>query len=293
MNLNEVLPIARPLVIFDCETTGPNPEVDRIVELGYTVFRPDGSVREWQGYINPGIPIPREATYGRGDEYPGHGITDEMVQGCRHCGRPQIEQHDGHEFHGWPTFAEIAPHLLKGFTGCDFGGYNIEGYDLPLTQAEFKRCGIEWSYAEAFIVDGLQIWKVGQKRTLSDASEFFLNESHKDAHHALDDVRKTVRVMVAQLTKFYQRFPRDIKALHELLWPSDPNWVDSKGKIIWNEAGVAVMNFGKKWKGLPITRMTRRDLLWVAEQATGMPLQVRQICRDAAAGRFPVRETKS
>lgn len=58
---------------WDTETTGPDPLEDRIVTAAFIVRgggRPD---REFSWLINPGIPIPPEATE-------VHGITDEMVQ---------------------------------------------------------------------------------------------------------------------------------------------------------------------------------------------------------------------
>jgi DNA polymerase-3 subunit epsilon len=264
-----LLPLQRPLIIFDTETTGPNPRMDRICEIGFIELHPEGSVREWQSFIHPTMPIPREATYGNGDNYPGHGITDEMVAEA-------------------PRFAELADSFLRGFSGCDFGGYNLKTFDLPLVQEEFQRAGITWSYAEARVLDGFRLWQIGRKRTLSDASEEFLGEAHDGAHRALDDVRTSLRVIVAQLLKFTQ-LPRDLAALHELQWPVDPNALDPDGKIVWKD-GVATVNFGKKWRGKRLDLMARRDLEWIVNEATGMSPQVKQICRDALAGKFPTKE---
>ena len=58
---------------WDTETTGPNPLEDRIVTAAFIVrggARPD---RVFSWLINPGIPIPEEASE-------VHGITDAMVQ---------------------------------------------------------------------------------------------------------------------------------------------------------------------------------------------------------------------
>lgn len=59
-------------VAFDTETTGPNPLEDRIVTAALVVRGGgrDDKVMSW--LINPGIPIPPEATE-------VHGITDEMA----------------------------------------------------------------------------------------------------------------------------------------------------------------------------------------------------------------------
>lgn len=303
-----LLPLARPLIVLDAETTGPNPEEDRIVEIGFVQIKPDGSHTTWSSFINPGIPIPHEATFGRpGSDYPGHGITDDIVRACRHCRRPRQDHEDGqperslladdiilvplsdHAFNGWPTFAEMAPHLLRGFTNCDYGGYNIKSYDLLLLQAEFKRAGHVWSWEGAHVIDGFRIWQIGQKRSLTDAVEFFLHEDHSGAHRAIDDVTASLRVILEQVQSVYTHLPREFDALHQVLWPVDPNAVDPDGKIIWKD-GEAVMNFGKKWKGVPLKRMTRRDLDWIVNTATGMSPAVKQICRDCLAGTFPIKK---
>ncbi|MFF7837612.1 exonuclease domain-containing protein [Streptomyces ossamyceticus] len=58
---------------WDTETTGPNPLEDRIVTAAFIVRTPGQDDRVFSWLINPGIPIPPEATA-------VHGITDAMVQ---------------------------------------------------------------------------------------------------------------------------------------------------------------------------------------------------------------------
>jgi DNA polymerase-3 subunit epsilon len=264
----DLLAITRPLLLFDTETTGPNPAQDRICELGFILIKPDGTVKEWQGYINPTVPIPHEASHGNGKDYPGHGITDEMVKDA-------------------PTFARLAENLHGGFTGCDFGGFNLKHYDLPLMQAEFERTGMKWSYDDARILDGYRLWQVGQARTLSDASEYFLGRKAEGAHRALYDVQVSRDVIMAQILRF--NLPRSVQSLHDLQWPRDPNAVDRDGKILWNKDGEAVINFGKKWKGTLLRMMKQRDLNWIATEATGINMEARRICAEAAKGNFPRR----
>lgn len=58
---------------WDTETTGPNPLEDRIVTAAFIVRGGGREDRVFSWLINPGIPIPPEATE-------VHGITDEMVK---------------------------------------------------------------------------------------------------------------------------------------------------------------------------------------------------------------------
>jgi len=294
----ELEPLTRPLLFFDTETTGPDPVVDRIVSIAFIHTKPDGSEKRWQTLINPGIPIPREATYGNGGDYPGHGITNAMVQGCRKCyerGQTEVsrDQHDAqqygeeelHDFAPWPKFSDIAANLYKGFSDADLGTYNGKRFDLPLMVEEFKRCGIEWGFDKVFLVDVYRIWQYCDPRSLTDACRFFLGREPSGAHSALSDIEDTIEVFRAQLRK-YDQLPRSLEKLHALMYPRDPNTIDPDGKIIWKN-GEAVMNFGTKYKGVPLKKMARRDLDWIVNKATGLSPSVKAICKDAMFGKFP------
>lgn len=82
-----------PTAWIDTETTGKYPGVDRTVQVGIARFEAGKPVAHDQWLVDPGIPIPAEATA-------IHGITDEMVKGA-------------------PTLAELfagtsIQHLLEG-----------------------------------------------------------------------------------------------------------------------------------------------------------------------------------
>lgn len=272
--LTTLLTLDRPLMWFDCETTGPNPSHDRIVSLTCVQMKPGATEDvEWTTLMNPEMAIPHEASHGNGGSYEGHGITDEMVKGA-------------------PTFRDLAPSLLRGFiTGTDYGGFNIKSFDLPLMQAEFTRAGYpQWDYSTARILDGFRLWQLGEARTLTDAVARFLKRTHEGAHGSAADVRATIEVVAEQLRTF-TNIPRDLAALHALAYPVDPNAIDPDGKLIW-KGDVAYVNFGKKWRGKRLDMLTRSDLIWIAETATGMNPTVKQICRDCLKGSYPVRASE-
>jgi DNA polymerase-3 subunit epsilon len=58
---------------WDTETTGPNPLEDRIVTAAFIVRTPGQDDRVFSWLINPGVPIPTDASE-------VHGVTDAMVQ---------------------------------------------------------------------------------------------------------------------------------------------------------------------------------------------------------------------
>jgi DNA polymerase-3 subunit epsilon len=67
-----------PFVAFDTETTGLGVS-DRLVELGAVRFCGDRIEGEWSALVDPGLPIPQEATA-------IHGIRDSDVRGCPAAG---------------------------------------------------------------------------------------------------------------------------------------------------------------------------------------------------------------
>lgn len=256
--------LQRRLLWFDLETTGLDVRNDRIVSIAFREYKPgEPAGREYYQVLNPGIPIPKEAS-------DIHGITDEDVVGK-------------------PSFSELAPHLLKGFRDCDYGGYNVRQYDLPLLSAEFTRAGHEWNYNDAGILDVMKLWDVLERRSLVRAVERFLGREHAGAHDANADIDETIQVFEAMLTQFRGKIPPTVAEIHQLLFPRDPNAIDPRGQIVW-KGDEAVINFGKKWKGTPLTKMSRRDLEWIANTATGVCDEAKAICRDCLAGKFPTKQ---
>lgn len=268
--ITDLIKLDRPLIFFDCETTGQEPKDDRIVSLAFLWFRPGLDPVEWHKLINPGIPIPYEATHGNGTTYPGHGITDDMVKDA-------------------PTFKDLAPGLLKGFHDCDYGGCSIRGFDLPLMKHEFERAGYVWSYDDARIIDILRQWQHIDPRSLSDAHARFLGEPMVGAHDALHDIRATIRIACAQFEQC-DTLPRNLQLLHDFLFPKKKGAIDPQGQIVWRD-GVATMNFGKNWRGKRLDMMTQRDLKWiVGPKCAGANATTKSICADALNGKFPVMQ---
>ena len=105
--------LERPLVVLDLETTGTKVHTDRIVEISPLKLLPDGSHEIKTRRLNPGIPIPAEATA-------IHGITDADVA-------------------NEPSFRQIARSLVAYLEGCDLCGYNLWNFDLKLLINEFRR----------------------------------------------------------------------------------------------------------------------------------------------------------
>jgi len=251
--------VSRGTVWLDYETTGKRKATARIVSIGLVIVEPGGAEREFSTLVNPTVPIPPGATR-------IHGVTDEMVKDA-------------------PRFDEIAGRLAATLDGRDYAGYNIR-YDLDVTVEEMRRAGRKWDYERARVIDGFRMLQVAEPRSLEDVVRDLLGERMDGAHDALVDVRAARRVVEALLRLYPDRLPSDPQALHDVCFPREPDWVDKRGKIYW-EGTEAAFSFGKH-KGKTLREAPRGYLSWVAFKADDFSDEVRQICKDALEGRFPV-----
>ena len=215
--LASALNLHRPLVFFDLETTGTFPLTDRIVQIGAIKVSPDGDTDLQCEIVNPGGPIPPEATA-------VHGITDEVVADR-------------------PSFTEIAPRVADFFADCDLAGFGIARFDVPLLEAEFCRAGIAFSTEGRRIVDALRLYHERERRDLAAAVDLYCGRPIEDAHSAAADAMHSLEVLAGQF-KRYPDLLADLDALDRLSLGADPSWLDREGKLVWR-GDTLVLNFGK------------------------------------------------
>jgi DNA polymerase-3 subunit epsilon len=249
--------------------------------------KPDGTEQRWSTLVNPTIPIPPDSTA-------VHGITDEMVRGCRicGCGAGDTDAHamlgdNPHTFAPWPTFADLAANLVLGFTNCDFAGYNVR-FDLRVLSFEFDRLRVDWSYADARVVDGHRLRQIVSPRTLSDAVRELLGREPTSAHDAVGDVQDALDV-IEWLLAHHEQLPRDLGALHLLQWPESDRRIDVDGKFVWGDDGEAVINFGK-YKDTRLRDLDKGFLRWMIKPEQTFPRAVKHIAWNAIKGIYPVRD---
>lgn len=255
--------LERPLIAFDVETHAfVPPEESRIVEIGFHMIYPDGRPpKEWQSFVQPGVLITAEATE-------KHGITNAMVEHA-------------------PTFKALAPSLAKGFTACDYCGYNVY-FDVRVFRAEMARAGQPWSLGEARLLDPFRLWRLAEPRTLSDAVRRFLNRDATRAHRAAEDAKDALDVALVQLDTFRQ-LPSDLQGLHDLCFEKEKDFVDPDGRFIWSNDEV-VITFGK-WGRMktPLKKLPPSYLQWILRGDFSQ--EVKDLSLNALHGKFPVRET--
>ena len=226
MNLN----LKNPLVFFDLETTGTNIVHDRIVEISFLKVHPNGKEEVKTRRINPEMPIPAESTA-------IHHITDEDVKDC-------------------PTFKQIAKSLADQIEGCDLAGFNSSRFDIPLLAEEFLRADVEIDFSKRKFIDVQIIFHKKEERTLKAAYKFYCEKNLEDAHSAEADTLATYEVLKAQLDR-YDDLENDMEKL-AADYSFFNNNVDLAGRIILDDKGVEVFNFGKH-KGKPVCEVLKNE----------------------------------
>ena len=223
------LNLKNPLVFFDLETTGIDIAKDRIVEISMVKVMPNGEEIVKTRRINPGMPIPPESTA-------IHGITDEDVKDC-------------------PKFKEIAKSLAAQIEGCDLAGFNSNRFDIPMLAEEFLRAGVDVDLNRRKFIDVQTIFHKMEQRNLTAAYKFYCNKDLTNAHSAAADTMATYEVLKAQLDR-YPELENDVNFLSK--YSSFTNNVDFAGRMVYNEKGQEVINFGK-YKGRLVEEVLKSD----------------------------------
>jgi DNA polymerase-3 subunit epsilon len=251
--------LKRPLAILDLETTGVWTDYDRIVEIAILKVNPDHTHIKFHKRVNPGIPIPPEATE-------VHGISDKDVS-------------------KEPKFGTIAEKVVRFLHGCDLAGFNLIRFDLSMLKHEFDRAKVKFSLEGRRVVDACRIFHRKERRDLTAAYRFFCGAEHDEAHSALHDARATWEVLKAQLTH-YEDLPTDLDGLHELCNEVDDRFVDGGASFVWRHR-KAVFAFGKH-RGTTLEVLARNDpsyLNWMLSQ--DFHIDTIRIVRNALDGKFP------
>ena len=252
------LNLTKPLVIFDLETTGLDIVKARIIQISYIKVHPDGREERGDLLLNPERPLPPVVTELT-------GISNEDVKDK-------------------PTFKQVAAQLANLFVGSDFGGFNSNGYDIPLLAEEFLRAGIDFDFSKCRMIDAMNIFRKMERHNLASAYKFYCGRKMEDdfeAHRADQDTEATYRVLMGELDKYApganpdepeKVLENNMDCLHE--FSKMNNNVDFAGRIVWAEQKdangnpvtdkdgkpqmIEVFNFGK-YKGMPVADVLYRD----------------------------------
>jgi DNA polymerase III subunit epsilon len=222
------LNLRNPICFFDLESTGINITHDRIIEIAVIKVMPNGEVHRKNNLLNPGIPIPPESSV-------FHGIYDEDVKDK-------------------PTFKEVAKEYARFMEGADLSGFSILKMDVPMLVEEFLRAGVDFDYGRKKIIDAQKIFHLMEKRTLGAAYRFYMNKELQESHTAEADAEASMEVLIAQVEKYdgldvtdiagkkLGEIKNDMEVLSKLI---SADMVDLAGRMIKNDKGEEIFNFGK------------------------------------------------
>lgn len=149
-------------IYYDTETTGISAENDHIIEIAAL---DSATGKTFEALINPGIPIPAEASR-------VHGITDDMVKDA-------------------PPWKEVALDFLTFCEGKSaLIAHNNDAFDKLFLETHFKR--IEKEIPEEWVFIDTLKWARRYRPDLPRHALQFLREAYgfeaNQAHRALDDV---------------------------------------------------------------------------------------------------------
>jgi DNA polymerase-3 subunit epsilon len=242
------LNLRRPIAFIDLETTGINVASDRIVEISVLKINPNRKEEWLTTRVNPGMPIPPKSTA-------IHGITDKDIADA-------------------PSFKEIAKNLAAFLEGTDLAGFNAVKFDIPVLAEEFLRVNIDFSFRKRKYVDAQVIFHKKEQRTLSAAYLFYCNRELENAHSSKADTEATYEVLKAQLDR-YTDLENNVEKLAD--YSSFNNIADFAGRIIFDENGIEIFNFGKH-KGKPVETVFRDEPSYYSWMMNGdFPLYTKKI----------------
>lgn len=171
-------------VCIDCETTGLDPQNDRVIELAVAIFKGDEIIYQFESLIDPRMEIPEESRK-------IHGIRQDMV-----CGKPFIE--------------DVLPAVFKEIGTRPIMGHGI-GFDLAILKSECARHQLLWPLEKVLVIDTLRMARFyGQSpvNSLEMLRQHF-NIPQEGAHRAMSDVVVNIQV--------FEKLSRTHKHLGDLL----------------------------------------------------------------------------
>jgi len=253
--------IAKQLIVIDLETTGVWIDKDRIIEIAMIRIAPDGGETVYDKRVNPGIPIPPSVT-----ELIGIGDTDVKEA---------------------PKFADIAEEVRGFFDGCDFAGFNVARFDLPVLRREMHDAGVKYDWESIKVIDVQRVYHLNEKRDLSAAYRFYCDKNLDNAHSAMADTRATLEILEAQV-KRYGKGDDKLDSLNRFQYEQMAEFLDDERKFRWWNGKVYMM-FGKYARKYSLQEVAQKDpgyLEWIA--SAKFSDEAKRIVTDALQGRFPV-----
>jgi len=164
-------------ICLDCESTGLQPETDRMIEVAAARFTFDQVLEEFETLVDPECDIPETS-----QEI--HKISKEMLEGK-------------------PKAREILAQFLKMISSHILVGHGI-GFDIALIAAEAKRNQIPCQIEQQPYLDTLRMARLYGESPVNSLQQLrqHFNIEPEGAHRAMSDVIVNIEVF-KQLAKPY------------------------------------------------------------------------------------------
>ncbi len=167
-----------PFAVIDVETTGLDPDADRVIEVAVVGCGEDGrATSHWSSLVQPGRDAGATSV---------HGITDDDLRDA-------------------PTFADLVPALVACLQGRIVVAHNLP-FDVAFLGAELDRVG-----ADPLRGTGLCTLAFARS-VLPDPGGYSLaaccaavGVDHHEAHRALADARVTADLLAAMIARVPDR----------------------------------------------------------------------------------------
>lgn len=244
----------KPICFFDLEATGLKISEARIIQIAATRIEP-GEDKAYKAILHTVNPMQR---------------IDEHIVELTGVSNEEAGQSS--------PFREIAHEVFDFFKGCDFAGYNLMRFDVPLLAEEFERVGMDHPFRDCQFIDVQSIFHQREPRDLSGAVRYYLGKDHTDAHDAMGDTVATLEVLKAQLDR-YDDLPKDIQGLHDMA-TRGKEFADPTGFFYWNDDGRLYYKFGKH-RDTPVEKYDRY-LDWMLRE--DFPLVAKRFINDYLDG---------
>jgi DNA polymerase-3 subunit epsilon len=161
------------------------------------------------------------------------------------------------------------------FKDSDIAGFNSNKFDVPMLAEEFLRADVQdVDFSICKKIDVQVIYHKHEPRTLAAAYKFYCNADLENAHSALADTAATYEVLKAQLDK-YDDLENSVDFLDK--YSNFTKNVDLDGKIVYDENGKEMINFGK-YKSRYVEELFRADPGYISWMLAGdFPLSTKQV----------------
>lgn len=178
----------QPYVVFDLETTGFSPVVNRIIEIGAVRVEEGKIVKRFSTFVNPQVPIPFKIENLT-------GIGDGMVLDA-----PVIEQ--------------VLPEFLEFCEGAVMVAHNA-GFDMSFIEQNCKNLGLEREFTYVDTVAMARYLLPGLNRFKLDTVAKAVGVPLENHHRAVDDAACTAEIFVKFIRMLKDRGIGDLDALNE------------------------------------------------------------------------------